>query len=173
MIKLSVGETKWSSFLARTGALILYISIWIFDFGHEKLPGLSRNGPQDSASTTAVVEVTWSPWRLSLSLKCLLADREASVNLSLPIARPHKRVLFHWKNLLKHTSRGFHWPFKSFYVDYNNFLNESQLQMLPKMMVLTNKTENNILFLMSPPSSTLSRDSNSSSSSMASGLVWV
>ena len=23
-----------------------YISIWIFDFGPEKLPGLSRNGPQ-------------------------------------------------------------------------------------------------------------------------------
>ena len=27
MIKLSVKETKWSSLLARTGALILYISI--------------------------------------------------------------------------------------------------------------------------------------------------
>ena len=27
MIKLSVNETKWSSLLARTGALILYISI--------------------------------------------------------------------------------------------------------------------------------------------------
>ena len=46
MIKLSVNETKWSSLLARTGALILYILIWIFDFGPEKLPGLSRNGPQ-------------------------------------------------------------------------------------------------------------------------------
>ena len=45
MIKLSVKETKWSSLLARTGALILYISIWIFDFGPEKLSGLSRNGP--------------------------------------------------------------------------------------------------------------------------------
>ena len=48
MIKLSVNETKWSSLLARTRALILYISIWIFDFGPEKLPGLSRNGPLDS-----------------------------------------------------------------------------------------------------------------------------
>ena len=46
MIKLSVNETKWSSLLARTRALILYISIWIFDFGPVKLPGLSRNGPQ-------------------------------------------------------------------------------------------------------------------------------
>ena len=46
MIKLSVSETKWSSLLARTRALILYISIWIFDFGPVKLPELSRNGPQ-------------------------------------------------------------------------------------------------------------------------------
>ena len=46
MIKLSVNDTKWSSLLARTRALILYISIWIFDFGPVKLPGPSRNGPQ-------------------------------------------------------------------------------------------------------------------------------
>ena len=39
IIKLSVSETKWSSLLARTRALILSISIWIFDLG------LSRNGP--------------------------------------------------------------------------------------------------------------------------------
>ena len=45
MMKLSVNETKWSSLLARNRVLILYISIWIFDFGPEKLPGLSRNGP--------------------------------------------------------------------------------------------------------------------------------
>ena len=45
MIKLSINETKWNSLLARPRALILYISIWIFDFGPEKLPGLSRNGP--------------------------------------------------------------------------------------------------------------------------------
>ena len=38
-------KQKWSSLLARTSALILYISIWIFDFGSEKLSGLSRNGP--------------------------------------------------------------------------------------------------------------------------------
>ena len=43
MIKLSVNETKWSSLLARTRALILYISILIFDFGPEKLPGLSKD----------------------------------------------------------------------------------------------------------------------------------
>ena len=46
MIKLSVKETKWSSLLARAYALILYISISIFGFGPEKLPGRSRNGPQ-------------------------------------------------------------------------------------------------------------------------------
>ena len=51
MIKLWVNETKWSTLLARTCALILYISIWIFDFGHEKLAGLSRNGPLEQAST--------------------------------------------------------------------------------------------------------------------------
>ena len=45
MIKLSVKETKWSSLLARTRDRILYILIWKFDFGTEKLPGLSRNGP--------------------------------------------------------------------------------------------------------------------------------
>ena len=45
MIKPPVNETKWSSLLARASALILYISIWIFDFRPEKLPGLSRNGP--------------------------------------------------------------------------------------------------------------------------------
>ena len=46
MIKLSVNETKWSILLARTRALIFFISIWIFDFGPEKLSGLWRNGPQ-------------------------------------------------------------------------------------------------------------------------------
>ena len=46
MIKLSVNETKWSNLLARTYALFLYISISIFGFGPEKLPGRSRNGPQ-------------------------------------------------------------------------------------------------------------------------------
>ena len=46
MIKLPVSETKWSSLLARTCAHILYISIWIFDFGPVKLTGLSRNGSQ-------------------------------------------------------------------------------------------------------------------------------
>ena len=38
----------WDFFesLARNRALILYISFRIFDFGPEKSPGLSRNGPQ-------------------------------------------------------------------------------------------------------------------------------
>ena len=45
MIKLSVNESKWSSLTPRTHALILYISIWIFDFKPEKLPGRSRNWP--------------------------------------------------------------------------------------------------------------------------------
>ena len=37
MIELSVSETKWSILLARTRALILFISIWIFDFGPKKV----------------------------------------------------------------------------------------------------------------------------------------
>ena len=45
MIKLSVNETKWSSLLARTSALIPFICISIFDFGPEKLSGLCRYGP--------------------------------------------------------------------------------------------------------------------------------
>ena len=51
-IKLSVNETEWSSLLARTRARILYISIWKFDFGPERLPGLSRNGPQGGRINT-------------------------------------------------------------------------------------------------------------------------
>ena len=45
MIQLSANETKWSILLARTRALILFTSIWIYDFGPEKLSGLWRNGP--------------------------------------------------------------------------------------------------------------------------------
>ena len=51
-IKLSVNETEWSSLLARTRARILYISIWKFDIGPERLPGLSRNGPQGGRINT-------------------------------------------------------------------------------------------------------------------------
>ena len=54
MIKQSVNETEWSSLLARTLTLILYISIWKFDFGPETLPGLSRNGPQGPVVRTPV-----------------------------------------------------------------------------------------------------------------------
>ena len=55
MIKLPVNETKWSSLLTRTGALILYFSIWIFYFGPEKLLGLSTNGPLRTAEVFPVV----------------------------------------------------------------------------------------------------------------------
>ena len=49
MIKLSAIETKWSSLLPRICALILCISIRIFDFGLQKLLGLSRNRPRPLA----------------------------------------------------------------------------------------------------------------------------
>ena len=65
MIKLSVNETKWSSLLARTRALILYISIWKFDFGPEMLPGLSRNGRQ---------VYNWESRHHSLVCRCGPAD---------------------------------------------------------------------------------------------------
>ena len=45
-VKLSVNKTKWNiSLLARTRDFILFISIWMFDFGPEKLSGFWRNGP--------------------------------------------------------------------------------------------------------------------------------
>ena len=55
-MKVSVNETKWTSLLARTHAFILYISISIFDFGPEKLPGLSRNGPQEWLTSSPITE---------------------------------------------------------------------------------------------------------------------
>ena len=50
MIKLSANETKWSILLARTRALILFTSIWMYDFGPEKLSGLWRNAPGPAVS---------------------------------------------------------------------------------------------------------------------------
>ena len=44
VITLSGNETKWSSLLARTRALILFISIWIFDSGPEKLRDFRETG---------------------------------------------------------------------------------------------------------------------------------
>ena len=62
MIKLSVNETERSSLLARTRALILYISIWKFDFGPEKLPGPSRNGLLVKAPPLCILRnnICWS-----------------------------------------------------------------------------------------------------------------
>ena len=39
-------QSSRSSLLARTRAPIVYISIWMFDFGPVKLPGLSRDGDE-------------------------------------------------------------------------------------------------------------------------------
>ena len=60
MVKLSVNETKWSILLARTRDLILFISIWIFDFGPEKLSGFWRNGPL-TTSCCYIFCVKWPP----------------------------------------------------------------------------------------------------------------
>ena len=63
--KLSLNETKWSTLLSRTRALILYISIWISDFGPEKLPGLSRNGPLTPAGLRPPYQIRWHSVRLN------------------------------------------------------------------------------------------------------------
>ena len=63
MIKLWVNETKWSSLLARTRALILYILVWIFVFGPEKLPGLSRDGPQVRKRVWISGHEVWKVWK--------------------------------------------------------------------------------------------------------------
>ena len=88
MIKLSVNETQWRSLLARTPALILCISIGIFDFGPEKLPGLSKNGPQGALITTFCtlnVPIVYVPTQcLSIALpeedwrdiRCILNEEE-------------------------------------------------------------------------------------------------
>ena len=55
VIKLSVNETNWSSLLARSRA---------FRFGPEKLPGLSRNGPQGRGHGLVLSEA--ADWALLL-----------------------------------------------------------------------------------------------------------
>ena len=83
MIKLSVNETKWSSLLARTRALILYISIWIFVFWPEKLAGLSRNGPQfqDSLECFSLIgRKTIEGQHLSRCFRDLLIRRSLPAN---------------------------------------------------------------------------------------------
>ena len=96
MIKLSVSETKWSSLLARTRTLILCFSIRMFDFGPQKLPVLSRNGPLDFSNRN------WG------EINCFLYTIEASclsfqsvINLFMPLSKnplPHlwPEISFHW-----------------------------------------------------------------------------
>ena len=85
MIKLSVNEAKWSSLLARTRTLILYISIWIFDFGPEKLKNRHLSyctasiviGPQYLVSLNLkykqlhvpLLSILVDPWNETLSAK--------------------------------------------------------------------------------------------------------
>ena len=48
MIKLSaVNETKWSSLLVKNICILYIFRFQYLISGPEKLPGLSRNGPQD------------------------------------------------------------------------------------------------------------------------------
>ena len=70
MIKLWVNETKWCSLQARTRAVILYISIWIFDFGPVKLPGRSRNGAQSSYFYFCFAQIDGSSQYLNFEKFC-------------------------------------------------------------------------------------------------------
>ena len=76
MIKLSVNETEWSSLLARTGALIFYVSIW---FRARKVSGTfekrAPHGPQGCSRK-------WLPRKTGIELpRCL--SGQAALHLSL------------------------------------------------------------------------------------------
>ena len=85
MIKLSVNETERSSLLARTRALILYTSIWKFDFGPETLPGPSRNGSLVKAPPLCILlnNIRWS----TLSKALLRSKSTQAVNFLSSILR--------------------------------------------------------------------------------------
>ena len=68
---------KWSVLLARICALILFISIWIFDFGPKKLSGPWRNGPQDSKSLD--MQPNWDGFFLILDLSLWENDKTNQV----------------------------------------------------------------------------------------------
>ena len=53
-VKLLVKETKWTSFGVRTHPTFLETLISKYDIRPVKLPGLSRNGPQDSTTSQAL-----------------------------------------------------------------------------------------------------------------------
>ena len=74
MIKLSGNETKWSILLARTRALILFISIWIFDFGPEKLRDFRETGhstwnPESTAWNARIQDCLVFPYYVGRCVK--------------------------------------------------------------------------------------------------------
>ena len=121
---------------ARTRALILYISISIFDSGSEKLPGISRNGPRDTTATLGRAPNLLRPLlRLRPSSKRRGCVGRKSLALQLGWKRRHKtNSVTHfqpcarntWKHLQKHlavvphsskySGRSNHWH----YIDYQN-----------------------------------------------------
>ena len=62
MIKLSVNETKWSSLLAKTRALILYISIEELISGPNRYRDFRETGP-------------WSFWKTK-SINCVAINED-------------------------------------------------------------------------------------------------
>ena len=136
IIKRQVNKTKLSCLLARTRAIILYISISIFDFGPEKLPGILRNGPQNTTATLGR-----APSRLRRLLRLWPSSKRRgcvgrkSLAFQLGWKRRHKtNSVTHfqpcarntWKHLQKHlavvphsskySGRSNHWH----YIDYQN-----------------------------------------------------
>ena len=92
MIKLSVNETKWSSLLARTRALIPFIWISIFDFGPEKLSGLYRYRPLKGLEPgTARLWVQSADHYSTLSLPVWLSAlhyNQRGLAAETPVSRP-------------------------------------------------------------------------------------
>ena len=74
VITLSGNKAKWSSLLARTRALILFISIWIFDSGPEKLRDFRETGhstwnPESTAWNARIQDYFVFPYYMGRCVK--------------------------------------------------------------------------------------------------------
>ena len=119
-----MNETKWSSLLARNRALILYVSIWIFDFGPVKLPGLSRNGslapnprftytPSVLTNVSVEAKIVYCPFKLSTRSCCPFLSDWFAITIS---SYREVRILFS-KIILGQT-----WPSNQPILTWNSFL---------------------------------------------------
>ena len=65
-----MGTTKSCSLVKPGPAIFFFILIWKFDFGPEKLPRLSRNGPQDEKTIFLPIKIS-----LGLCIKKFLIEK--------------------------------------------------------------------------------------------------